>query len=518
MNPFVYSKTLMDRLQRKASKHDFAIGILIAVFFIICFTFRLIPDHSSDRSIFVSAAEYLLSGQRLYIDIYDNKDPLFYYAVSIQRLLGPVGEYLFELVMVGIAALSAYDISRVIDRTRTSYKILLLIAVPLLVTGFFWLPGYTHLPATALSLLVCSLFLRKKMVFAGGCIGLVAFTKVIMFPLPAVFCLTHEVILWDKKNSREHLKRIGIGFTLVSIMMIVILLTRHELLGYLQAQQNNFFYSQSVLVDNSSLAHAFASRLRMMFLGSREKVLLLLSLIANIGFIGYVATQSRVAKQTKAFLIGTFSTYFISIIILGLTGIWDQHVQLIYFSQTLILIYIAINFNSKKAFANSSFVIASVVLAMLLSGTLSWRHYVTSPRTVMTMISSLTQDSLETKAFRTIHPNGAGFARLGQHTNVIPHGAAQDKLLCREFAQYPFYAPERLRHILDCAKTAPTLVVDDNSFSRYDKAPDWWPRESHKQIMIENWNDFVTAGESIITTQYSCKKLGTTRICDSIAK
>ena len=162
MNLFAYSRTIIGGIQRRASKHHFAIGILIAVFFIICFTFRLIPDPLSDRAVFVSVAECLLSGHQLYVDIYDNKDPLFFYAVSMQRLLGAAGEYLFELVMVIIAAVSAYDISRIVDHTGTKRKIPLLIAVPLLVTGFFWSPGMTHLPATAFSLLACALFLRKK--------------------------------------------------------------------------------------------------------------------------------------------------------------------------------------------------------------------------------------------------------------------------------------------------------------------------------------------------------------------
>ena len=513
---FAFSKTLLDGVKRRASKRHFAIGILIAIFFIICFTFRLIPDPSEDRAVFVSVAEYLLSGNRLYIDIYDNKDPLFFYAVSMQRLLGAAGEYLFELVMVIIAAVSAYDISRIVERTGKKRKILLLIAVPLLVTGHFWLPGYTHLPATAFSLLACSLFLSKKMLFAGGFIGLVAFTKLIMFPLPAAFCLTHEIILWDKENSREHFNRMVLGFTAVSIMMIIILLTRHELLGYLQAQQNNFLYANNAMVDNSNRVNAFAWRLRTLFLGNAEKRLLLLSLIASISFSAYIATQSSMEKKIKAFLIGTLATYIISIIVLVLTGLWPHHLQLIYFSQTLMLIYIAINLKSKKAFANLSFGIAIVALAILLSGTLRLDHYVSSPEEIMTKISHLTQESPETKAFRAIHPNGAGFARLGQNSNVIPHGAANDKLLCPEFAQYSTYSPERFRNILDCAKTAPTLVVD-GSFAHWDKA-DYGPREAQKKIMRENWNDFVTAGENMITTQYSCKKLGTTRICDSVAK
>lgn len=90
------------------------------------------------------------------------KDPLFFYAVSIQRFIGAAGEYLFELAIVIIAAVSAYDILQIVDNTYTKRKAILLIAVPLLVTGSFWEPGYTHLPATALSLLACSLFLRKN--------------------------------------------------------------------------------------------------------------------------------------------------------------------------------------------------------------------------------------------------------------------------------------------------------------------------------------------------------------------
>jgi hypothetical protein len=414
--------------------------------------------------------------------------------------------------MVIIAAISAYDISRI----GAKRKMLLLIAVPLLVTGTFWSPGLTHLPAIAFSLLACALFLRRKMVSAGGCIGLVVFTKLIMFPLPAIFCFIHEVIMWDRQKSRRHFIRMAIGFTSVSIIMFITLLTRHELSAYLKAQLNNVLYANNVLVDNSSLGHSVASHLRLMFLDSPEKRLLLFSIIASISFSGYIATQTRVDKKNKAFLISTLATYLISLIVLGLTGIWDHHLQLIYFSQILMLIYIVMSLSS-KAFETFFFSLVIVVSAILLSGTSYLGHYVESPRIIMTKISSLTQESPETAAFRTMYPYGTRFARLGENTNVIPHGAANDKLLCPDFAQYPFYSPERLSNILACIKTSPTLVVDD-SFSRYEKAPNGWPSESQKQLMIENWNDFVTAGEKIISTQYSCKRLGTTRICESVAK
>ena len=60
---------------------------------------RLIPSMSSDRGIFVSVAERLLAGDRLYAQVFDNKEPLFYYLVAAQRALGPVGEGLAEALV-----------------------------------------------------------------------------------------------------------------------------------------------------------------------------------------------------------------------------------------------------------------------------------------------------------------------------------------------------------------------------------------------------------------------------------
>ncbi|WP_254175421.1 hypothetical protein [Planktothrix tepida] len=267
-------------------------------------------------------------------------------------------------------------------------------------------------------------------------------------------------------------------------------------------------------MSNSNLGNSFASHLRSIFLLSGGSLRIGLSIIAIISFSGYIATQPTVEKKSKSFLISTLATYIISIIILGLTGIWSHHLQLIYFSQTLILIYIAINFKPKKAFINSSFGIAFVVLAILLSGTLRLTHYVVSPQEIITKISSLTQEPPQTRAFRAIYPNGAAFARLGLNTYIIPYGAANDKLLCPDFAQYPFYSRERLDNILTCIKTSPTLIVDE-SFSLHHSRVSVLPRDAERKIIMENWNNFVTEGEKIITTQYSCKKLGTVRICNT---
>ena len=250
-----------------------------------------------------------------------------------------------------------------------------------------------------------------------------------------------------------------------------------------------------------------------MFFGSYEKLALLLSFIAGMLFCGRSAKDPKLSKETKAFFISTVATGVISVVVLGLTGIWEHHLQLIYFAQTLVLVGIAFSLSTQKIFASVVSGSTLLLLALLLSGTLSLNQYDGASSQTLSKLSYLSQTSPEITAFRTLYPNGAGFARLGQNTNVMPYGAANDALLCPDFAQYPFYSAERLSGILDCIKTAPTLVVD-YSFERLKEAPDWWPRESQKQVMLDNWNEFVAEGESIIKSQYTCQQIESVRICD----
>jgi len=148
---------------------------------------------------------------------------------------------------------------------------------------------------------------------------------------------------------------------------------------------------------------------------------------------------------------------------------------------------------------------------------LSPYQYLAAPDTVIQAVilrtSNLVQASPETEALQSVYPNGTAFARLGQNSTVIPYGAAKDSLICPEFGQYPFYSSERLNSILECAKTAPTLVVDD-SFTPLDEIPKWWPRDARKDLIVKNWNSFVIAGENLIQTQYTCQRLENVRICE----
>jgi hypothetical protein len=76
------------------------------------FSLRLLPIAWADRAVFVSVADQLLAGRRLVAEVADNKDPLFYAAVALQRRFGVLGEGVFEAALVAVSTLAALAIAR----------------------------------------------------------------------------------------------------------------------------------------------------------------------------------------------------------------------------------------------------------------------------------------------------------------------------------------------------------------------------------------------------------------------
>jgi hypothetical protein len=63
------------------------LGLALAAALVV-FGVRLVPIAEGYRAIYKAVGDGLRSGQRLYAEVYYNKDPLFLYAVALQRGLG----------------------------------------------------------------------------------------------------------------------------------------------------------------------------------------------------------------------------------------------------------------------------------------------------------------------------------------------------------------------------------------------------------------------------------------------
>src|SRR5215213_5662194 len=89
----------------------------------------VVPVPTDDRGIFVSVGERLLAGDALYSQVYDNKEPLFFYLVALERAI-PFGVLVAEIAMIGVCAAAAYSLAAGIASRRAAAAIAL-IAVPI---------------------------------------------------------------------------------------------------------------------------------------------------------------------------------------------------------------------------------------------------------------------------------------------------------------------------------------------------------------------------------------------------
>lgn len=339
-----------------------------------------------------------------------------------------------------------------------------------------------------------------------------------MFPLPVVFCLACELSGPRERRlaiAAQHLSLVIVGFLFSALSILAMLAIRGELFGYLQAQQNNILYANSVLIDSHGFAGSLGSHLRTVFTDQSSVVSVVVVPFAVL-ILSICVAMDRGDPQARSFAIATLATFLFSLLILAITGLWRHHLQIMYFGQTLTLIGLAAMLPSQIKRSMPIAMISVFSLAVLLGGMPSFRHYIDSPAAVVKRLASASQESAESQSFKMASTNGDAFARLGQNSNVIPHGAPMDKLVCPDFHQYLFYTSERLQTILDCVRTAPTLVIDP-SFRRYEQPPHWLPIEADKQRIITTWNHFVSAGETMVRTRFSCKRFDQIRICSSTA-
>ena len=145
---------------------------------------RLVPSTFGDHGTYISVAERLLAGDRLYVDVWDNKDPLFYGdALALGRLASPLGDILLEVTWVLGLALSVLVLARAAGARRNLAFVAGLGATPLLLTGPAYESGMTHLPGLALLLGEVACAVRSRWVVAGALVGLLLLTKLILAPV-----------------------------------------------------------------------------------------------------------------------------------------------------------------------------------------------------------------------------------------------------------------------------------------------------------------------------------------------
>jgi hypothetical protein len=457
---------------------------------------RTVPGKAYDRGIFVSVAERLRAGDRLYTDVWDNKDPLFYWVLALGRIWGPSGDVIVEVGWLVVGSLGALMIASGLGLGRTTSISLSLIATPLILTGGLYEPGATHLPGVALTLVAVGLAIRGRPALAGVTVVGVCAVKLVIAPLVVLLVLLIAARRsWPARSMGRCLAGAAGGLLLVGSTLLL----RGELQGYLQTQAWNVAYTGTpVLLGSGSPVAAHLAR-GLGLVGLIVAAALATVVIASLA-IGIKAERPPskdlllVRELTGVALMGGLG-------ILALTGMWPHHGQVLYVAAVLAIILVAKHLLLRKPSGAISAAVVASSAALVLSGLLVPKAASVEITSPWDRWSALHTPSPETTAILALASSGE-YARLGSHDD---HGHAEGlagwRLVCPRFHLYPWDSPTSITTAAACAVDAPVLIVSDQI------------RERTGPLSSPAWNAMVRSTEARLAQAYTCTRFQSGRLC-----
>jgi len=461
---------------------------------------RLGFNHDGDRGIYASVGERLLAGDTLYSGVWDNKDPLFFYFVAVQRAFGAWAELAAEVMLVGLCIASAYVIAKMVA-SRWVAAAIALVAVPIIVTGNFYVSGMTHLPGIALTLAASAAAARGRSGLSGICLAMLFFTKLILMPVAvaAVGCF-----LLVRRRPKEFMTCILFAGA-STLAFVALLAARGELWPFIHAQILNYQYSRGTHVgDKTGLALIIThfERVNIKALGSD-----LLAIALAIAVACIPVRQLRRGDPMGLAIVGAcILTTLAVLFVLAMTGMWLHHNQVMYVPAIFAALALAPILDLAASRARLAAVVALVLAAYFLGGSIWPGQYVRAFQRFPETLASLNELSPETKRLLALAPSGS-YARLGSNDDMgHAIGLRGWKLLCARFHLYPIYSADILNPVLECASKAPFLIVA-NTFT-----------PSNAADANPDWNEFVARSERMLAEEYTCDAKTGLRVCTRLAK
>ena len=445
---------------------------------------RAIPLRNGDRGVFVSMAERLAAGDVLYVDIWDNKEPLFFWTLSLGRLVSPGMDVVIELTWIVLSALAAFAIARTAGASNFLAAASGFIAAPLVIVGYTYAAGFSHLPATCVFLGLTAAVLRQRWLIAGVLLPVLGLYKIITVPMGLAVIIVGLVYL-RKGKAPLHT---GFGVIISGAFLTGLLAIRGELIGFLELIWSNIGYSQKPLSDAYDLP-LWSHIEPVMVPGS---VIVVAATAATV-----LATQSARNSSARILRLMTAWSLGASIGITAITGLWEHHAQI--FTGPAVLGAALIGAALQDSPFKWTSALGLVLLAgVILSGGLSARQVVDSALSAPTRWDDLFRVS---QAARDVQDLGTGlsYMRLGSNTDDShAYGLRDYDFACYQFVQYYYDIPSTLEYIPTCLPEADVVIVDDSLAIR-SGAPEW--------------NSFVEASESVLTSDFTCRPTEYGRLC-----
>ena len=448
-----------------------SMGVLVTWIVVIAITVpqaqSIGPQPNGDYGFFTAVAERLVAGDRLYVDIWDNKDPLVFYSIALARSLGIWGAWALEVLWIIGAAVAVWSLARWSHIPRGLALFAAWAATPLLIVGLPYFMGSTHVPAIALTLVAVAGTVRNRPVLTGLVLAALLFFKLIVLPVAVVAACVGTFVMrrgTSPTSLRPFLGRVAIAFSAGVAAVIALLALRGELLPYVNAQMTNVLYSQTpiVPVEDPSLFRWMLQHI-VTLVNPHVFAVLLTTGVLLLWFALALRSKANSSERTLWWIAA--AAFVTEVLIVAAVSKWLHHALVFAISSALIILIVARGLSRTTLGHGVVGIVAIAALTFSLMGLPSPSIYVNAVKSLVSNISTAQQLDRASASLIYVEPAPVAFIGAG---NVVPRSfeLTDWPLACRHIAQRHFDSPQTFDETIQCLQQAEVIVVFSDAESR----------------------------------------------------
>ena len=465
-------------------------GLAVMTFWLMVWSVLRAPI--ADYGIHVSVAERLIAGDRLYEEVWDNKDPLYFLSLAGARAITPLGDWFLGIGTLFATGLSVYCLARAAGTSRSFSVLVGWVVAPVIVIALID-PTAGISPAAPAAFAAIAFAVLKRPLLSGLVLSVVPFFQIALFPVALTAVV---VVIWF--GGRDWWRG-GLGLGLGVLCVLTLLTLRHELLPYLNSLLLNVGYAQSGGIGGT---RTLSSRIALF-----RNPAVQLSAVSSILALGIVRLLP-VEKNIKSARSDNGGIWWAAAwcipavaLVLLVMGKWPGHAKLLMIPGVMAVVAVASSVSRDPRLSRSASVVSLLLLGILVAALPSPVPFVTSLEYARAAINQSKDASSQAKAIaKTGSPTT--YARVGQGEDPgHAIGLREWDLACPRITQYWWESSEILQMTSECIATSDVVLVTDDLYG---------------PVSSPTWEAFQNEVENVLAEDFLCDREPGFRVCTKV--